>query len=52
VIKSRRMREAGHIAGMGEIRNSSKTMVGRNERKRTHGRPRGRLKDNIKTHLK
>jgi hypothetical protein len=39
VIKSRRMRLAGHVARMGEGRGVYKILVGRPERKRPLGRP-------------
>jgi hypothetical protein len=40
VIKSRRMRWAGHVAWMGEMRNINNTLVGKTEGKRPLGRPR------------
>jgi len=40
VIKSRRMRWAGHVARMGEGRSVYKVLVGRHEGKRPLGRPR------------
>jgi len=42
VIKSRRMRGAGHIARMGERRGIYKVLVGKPERKKSLGRPRHR----------
>jgi hypothetical protein len=48
VIKSRRMRWAGHVACMGEGRGVYRGLVGRPEGKRPLGRPRRRWKDNIK----
>jgi hypothetical protein len=42
IIKSRRMRWAGHVARMGEKRNAYKLLVGRREGKRPIGRPRRR----------
>jgi hypothetical protein len=39
VIKSRRMRGAGHVARMGEARDVYKVLVGRPEGKRPLGRP-------------
>jgi hypothetical protein len=42
IIKSRRMRWAGHIAGMGEKRNAYSILVGKPEGKRPLGRPRRR----------
>jgi len=47
VTKSRRMRWAGHVAHMGEIRNAYNILVGKPEGKRPLGRPRHRWKDNI-----
>jgi hypothetical protein len=52
VIKSRRMRWAGHVARMGEGRGVYKVLVGRPEGKRPLGRPRHRREDNIKLDLK
>jgi hypothetical protein len=40
VIKSRRMRWAGHVARMGEGRGVYRVLVGRPESKRPLGRPR------------
>jgi transcription termination factor 2 len=51
VIKSRRMRWAGHVARMGEGRGVYRVLVGKREGKRLHGRPRRRWKDNIKADL-
>jgi hypothetical protein len=48
VVKSRRMRWAGHVACMGEDRGVHRVLVGRPEGKRPLGRPRIRLEDNIK----
>jgi hypothetical protein len=42
VIKSRRMRWAGHVAHMGEERGVYRVLVGKPERKRPLGRPRRR----------
>jgi hypothetical protein len=52
VIKSRRMRWAGHVARMGEGRGVYRVLVGRPEGKRPLGRPRRRLENNIKMDLK
>jgi hypothetical protein len=52
MIKSRRMRWAGHIARMGETRNAYRTLVGKPEGKRPQGRPRRRWVDNIKIDLR
>jgi hypothetical protein len=51
IIKSRRMRWAGHVARMGEKRNAYRIWVGKPEGKRPLGRPRHRWVDNIKTDL-
>ena len=51
VIKSRRMRWAGHVARMGEERGAYRVLVGKPEGKRPLGRPRRRLVDNIRTDL-
>jgi hypothetical protein len=48
MIKSRRMRWAGHVARMGEKRNGYRILVGKPEGKRQLGRPRRRWVDNIK----
>jgi len=51
VVKSRRMRWAGHVASMGEGRGVYRVLVGRPEGKRPMGRPRPRWEDNIKIDL-
>ena len=51
VIKSRRMRWAGHVARMEEGRGVHKILVGKPEGKRPLGRPRRRWEDNIKMNL-
>jgi hypothetical protein len=51
VIKSRRMRWAGHEARMGEGRGAYRILVGRPEGRRPLVRPRRRWEDNIKMHL-
>jgi hypothetical protein len=48
VIKSRRMRWAGHVARMEEGRGFYRVLIGRPEGKRTLGKPRRRWEDNIK----
>jgi hypothetical protein len=48
VIKSRRMRWAGHVARIGEGKGVYSVMVGRPEGKRPLERPRRRWDDNIK----
>jgi hypothetical protein len=52
VIKSRRMRWAGHVESMGEGRGVYRVLVGMPEGKRPLGRPRRRWEDNIKLDLK
>jgi hypothetical protein len=51
VIKARRMRWAGNLARMGEVR-SAYILVGRPEGRRPLGRPRRRWEDNIKMDLR
>ena len=51
VVKSRRMRLAGHVARMGEDRGVQRLLVGKPEGKRPLGRPRRRWEDNIKMDL-
>jgi hypothetical protein len=51
VIKSRRMRWAGHVARMGEKRDAYRILVGRPEGRRPLGRPRLRWEDNTKMDL-
>jgi hypothetical protein len=51
VVKSRRMRWAGHVARMGEGRGVHRVLVGKPEGKRPLGRPRRRWEDNIKMDL-
>jgi hypothetical protein len=51
VVKSRRMRWAGHVARMGEDRGVHRVLVEMPEGKRTLGRPRLRREDNINMDL-
>jgi hypothetical protein len=51
IIKSRRMRWAGHVARMGKKRNVYRSLVGKPEGKRPLGRPRRKWIDNIKMDL-
>jgi len=51
VIKSSRMRRAGHVARMGEERGVYRVSVGKPEGKRPLGRPRRRWVDNIRMDL-
>jgi hypothetical protein len=52
VIKSRRMRWAGHAAQMGERRHAYRILVGKTEGKEPLRRPRRRWVDNIKMDLR
>jgi hypothetical protein len=52
MIKSRRMRWAGHVARMREKRNAYRILVGNPEGRRPLGRPRRRWVDNIKMYLR
>jgi hypothetical protein len=52
VIKARRMRWAGHVARMGEVRGAYNILVGRPEGRRPPGRPRRRWEDNVKMDLR
>ena len=51
VVKSRRVRWAGHVARMGEDRGVQRVLVGKLEGKRPLGRPRRRWEENIKMDL-
>jgi hypothetical protein len=51
IIKSRRMRWAGHVARMVQKRNAYRLLVGNPEGKRPLGRPRRRWVDNIRMDL-
>ena len=51
VIKSRRMRWAGHVACIGEERGMYRVLVGKPEGRRPLGRPRRRWVDNIRKDL-
>jgi hypothetical protein len=52
VIKTRRMRWAGHVARIGDVRGAYNILVGRPEGRRPLGRPRRRSEDNIKMALR
>jgi hypothetical protein len=52
VIRSKRMRWAGHVARMGEGRGVYRVLVGRTEGKRPLGRLKSRWEDNIKVDLR
>jgi hypothetical protein len=51
VIKSKRLRWAGHVARMGERRGAYRALVGTPEGKIPLGRPKHRWEDNIKMDL-
>jgi hypothetical protein len=51
VIKSRRIRWAGHVARIGEERGMYRSLVEKPEGKRPLGRPRRRWNDNIRMDL-
>jgi hypothetical protein len=51
VVKSRRMRWAGHVARMGEERGVHRVLVEKPGGKKSLGRPRLRWEDNIKIYL-
>ena len=51
VIKSRRMRWAGHVARMGEVRGVCRVLLGKPEGKKPLGKPRRRWVDNIRMYL-
>jgi hypothetical protein len=52
VIKSRRLRWAGHVARMGERRGAYRALVGKPEGRTPLGRPRCRWENNIKMDLR
>jgi hypothetical protein len=52
VIKSRRLRWAGHVTRTGERRGAYRALVGKLEGRRPLGRPRRRWEDNIKMDLR
>jgi hypothetical protein len=52
IIKSRRMKWAGHAARMGKQRNAYRLLVGKPEGKRPLGRSRRRWADKIKMDLR
>jgi hypothetical protein len=51
IIKSRRMRWAGHVPRMGKKRKAYRLLVGKPEERRPLGRPRRRRMDNIRMDL-
>jgi hypothetical protein len=52
MIKSRRLRWAGHVARMGDMRNSHNILVGKPEAKIPLGKPRRRWEDDIKMDIR
>jgi hypothetical protein len=52
VIKSRRLRWAGHVARMGKRRGAYRVLVGKPEGRRPLERPRRRWEDSIKMNLR
>jgi hypothetical protein len=52
VIRARRMRWAGHVARMRELRGAYDISIGRPEGRRQLGRPRSRWEDNMKMDLR
>jgi hypothetical protein len=52
MIKSKRMRWAGHVIRIGETRNAYRILVGKPEGKRPLGRPKRRWVNNIKIYLR
>ena len=52
MIKSRRLRWAGHVARMEKDRSAFKILAGKLTGKRLLGRPRPRWEDNIRIDLK
>ena len=51
MIKSRRLRWAGHVVRMEESRSTFKMLTGKHTRKRPLGRPRRRREENIRMDL-
>ena len=52
MIKSRRLRWAGHVAKFEDVRSAFKLLTGKSTGKRPLGRPRLRWEDNIRMTLK
>jgi hypothetical protein len=52
VVKTRRMRWAGHVVCVREVRDAYNILVGKPEGRRPLGRPRRRWEDNIKVDLR
>jgi hypothetical protein len=51
-MKARKMRWAGHVARMGEVRGAYSILVGKPEGRRPLGRPRRGCQDNIEMDLR
>jgi hypothetical protein len=49
---SRKMRWAGHVARVADMKNAYKMLVGKLEGKRPLGRPRHKWEDNIRMNLR
>jgi hypothetical protein len=52
LIKSRRLRWAGHVARIGERRGACRALVGKREGRSPLGKPRRRWEDNTKMNLR
>jgi hypothetical protein len=52
VIRVDKSRRTGHVAGMGEMRNAYRILVGKPEATRPLGRSRNSWEDNIRTDLR
>ena len=52
LIKSRRLRQAGHVARIEESRRAYKMLTGKPKKQRLIGRPRRRWEDNMRMYLK
>jgi hypothetical protein len=52
MIKSRRIKWAGHAARTGEKRNAHRGLARKTDGKRPHARPRHRLEDTVKINRK
>jgi len=52
MIKSRRMRWAGHVPHMGKMTNSYKILIGKTRREEPLGRPKHRWENNIRMDIR
>jgi hypothetical protein len=52
MIKSRRIKWAGHAARIGDRRNAYRVLARQTDGKRPHARPRHRLEDTVKIYRK